>query len=141
MLSERIHTFSSEQLNPPLESRLLIASIFVRQSDTGQNIQDLIDSITSKIGNEIELIEKLNMLISKTLGNSLEQSIKIKFDYETAKNSLRFYSHQDIKKIEEIYIPTEVFGVKYKSDLSQINSVKISFLKSKEKLFGSLIFT
>ncbi len=133
---ERIHTFSSEQLNPPLESQLLIASIFIRQNNNGKNIQDLVDSITAKIGNEFELIEKLNKLISKTLGNSLEQSIKIKFDYEIAKNSLRFYSHQDIKKIEEIYIPSEVSGVKYKSDLSAISQIKISELQPKEILFA-----
>lgn len=133
---ERIHTFSSEQLNPPPESELLIASIFVRQSNTGQNIQDLVDSITAKISSEIELIEKLNTVVSKTLGNSLEQSIKIKFDYEIAENSLRFYSHQDIKKIEEIYIPSEVSGVKYKSDLSAISPVEISKLQFKKVLFA-----
>ena len=134
---ERVHTFSSEQLNPPIESTLLIASIFIRQSNTGQNIQDLIDSITLKISNELELIEKLNTLISKTLGNSLEQSIKIKFDYETAKSSLRFYSYQDIKKIEEIYIPTEVSGVKYKSDLSTITFVNLEALDQKKTLLNS----
>lgn len=132
---ERIHTFSSEQLNPPPESELLIASIYVRQSNTGKNTQDLVDSITAKIGNEFELIEKLNRLVSKTLGNSLEQSIKIKFDYELASNSLKFYSYQNIKKIKEIYIPNEVFGVKYKSDLSSISSVDIASLKSTENLF------
>ncbi len=73
---ERIHTFSSEQLNPPFENQLLIASLFIKQNNSGQSTQDLIDSITAKIKNEFELIEKLNTLVSKTLGNSLEQSIK-----------------------------------------------------------------
>ena len=134
---ERIHTFSSEQLNPPVGSRLLIASIFVSQSNTGKSVQDLVESITMKIGSKFELIEKLNTLVSKTLGNSFEQSIKIKFDYEMAENSLRFYSHQDIKKIEEIDIPTEVSAVKYKSDLSTITSINLESLNKKKSLLNS----
>lgn len=133
---ERIHTFSSEQLNPPDKTELLIASIFVRQDNKGKNIQGIIDNITAKISDDLELIEKLNMVVSKTLGNSLEQSIKINFDYELAKDSLRFYQYQDISKIEEIYIPNDVSGVKFKSDLSSIDSVRIEQLKTKKILFN-----
>ena len=55
---ERIHTFSSEQLNPPAETQVLIASIFIRQHSSGQSIQQLVDSITTKVQSHIDLIEK-----------------------------------------------------------------------------------
>lgn len=135
---ERIHTFSFEQLNPPTGTQVLIASVFVRQNNSGKNIQQLIDNISVKIQDDLELIDKLNSIICRTLGNSLEQSIKIKFDYQIAKDSLQFYKHQDIKKIEKIHVPTEVSEVRYKSDLSAINSTNIAILKPEGVLFSSI---
>jgi hypothetical protein len=134
--SERIHTFSSEQLNPPQGTKLLIASLFVKQSSSGHDIQSLIDSITAKIDADSDLTNKLNTLVSRTLGSTLEQSIKIKFDYDLARDSLQFYHYEDIKKIEKINIPAEVSGVKYKSDLSIINSIDITKVKPKGILFS-----
>ena len=135
---ERIHTFSSDQLHPPVNTQVLIASIFVRQSNNGLNIQKLIDSIITKIQFNIELSDKLNNIVCKTLGNSLEQSIKIKFDFNIAKESLRFYRHQDIKKIEEIHIPKEVTEVRYKSDLTALSPIDINKISKNGQLFGSL---
>lgn len=128
---ERKHTFSGEQLNPPADTQVLIASIFVKQNNSGVNIQQLTDSISEKIDNDFHLTEKLNSIIFKTLGNSLEHSFGIKFDYEIAKQSLYFYKHQDIEKIEYIYIPNNVSDVHYKSDLSNINPLdRASFIDS-----------
>ena len=134
---ERIHTFSSEQLNPPVGTQVLVASIFVRQSNNGQSIQHLVDSITAKVQNDIGLTDKLNNIVCKTLGNSLEQSIKIKFDYTIAKDSLQFYRHQDISKIEEIHIPNQISEVRYRSDLTELNTVKVVEINS-ENLFRSI---
>jgi hypothetical protein len=136
---ERIHTFASEQLNPPTDTSVLIASIFVRQDSSGQSIQQLIESITRKIENQVDLTDKLNTIVFQTLANSLEQSINIKFDYQIAKESLKFYRHQDIVKIEEIHIPNEVSEVRYKSDLSDVNPIKISEIGKDGILFKSLL--
>ena len=133
---ERIHEFSSEQLNPPLGTQALIASLFTRQTNSGKSIQDLMQNVASRIEDDTRLAEKMNIVVSKTLGNSLEQSIKIKFDYEVSKSSLRFYKHQDISKVEKVYIPTEVSGVRYKSDLSSIKPVDLSTLEMKGMLFS-----
>lgn len=135
---ERIHTFSSEQLNPPIGTQVLIASIFINQNNSGKSIQQLIDSISTKIENDIDLLMKLNTIVCKTLGNTLDQSIKIKYDYNLAKESLRFFTHQDVNKIDKINIPNEVTEVKYKSDLSQIEGLKLSKLNFKKQLFNSI---
>ncbi|HMO32735.1 MAG TPA: PD-(D/E)XK motif protein [Lacibacter sp.] len=132
---ERIHTFSSEQLTQPDGTQVLIASIFIRQHTNGQSIQQLVESISKKIQNDTDLTEKLNGIVFRTLGNSLEQSIKIKFDYNIAKDSLRFYRHQDIKKIEKIYIPNEVTDVKFRSDLSFVKEFRIKNIQSSSLLF------
>lgn len=130
---ERKHIFSSEQLNPPIGTQVLIASIFIKQSNVGKSIYDLIDSISSKTNYDNELTDKLNSIVCKTLGSSLEHSLDTKFDYEIAKQSLRFYKHQDIKKIEQINIPNEVTEVKFKSDLTELEPID---LKNKIYNFG-----
>lgn len=136
--SERIHEFSSKQLNPPPGVQVLIASLFTRQVNSGKSIPDLMQNIASRIQGNNSLLEKMNVVVSKTLGNSLEQSIKIKFDYDVSKSSLRFYKHQDISKVEKIHIPTEVSGVRYKSDLSSIQSADLSTFKMKGLLFTGI---
>ena len=120
---ERKHIFSAEQLNPPSDTQVLIASVFLKQHNSGNNIQYLIDRISEKIDYDFDTVEKLNIIVFRTLGSSLEYSIGVKFDYDIAQQSLRFYRHQDIDKIEVFNIPNNVTEVKYKSDLSHIKPV------------------
>jgi hypothetical protein len=133
---ERIHTFAAEQLNPPTDKQVLIASLFVKQTTHGHSISQLANSIQHKVADN-DLTEKLFTLISKTLGNTVEQSIKIKFDFDLAKNSIRFYKHQDIHKIEKINIPNKVSEVRYKSDLTELKSINPNDI-SNERLFDAI---
>lgn len=131
---ERIHVFSAEQLNPTNESQVIIASIFTKQVSNGLNILDLITKIDNRI-TESEQKEKIYRIVSKTLGNTFEQTTKIKYDYDLAKKSLRFYRHQDISKVERINIPDRVSDVKFKSDLTNINPIDITKLLTDGQLF------
>jgi hypothetical protein len=135
---ERKHIFSAEQLNPPSDSQVLIASIFLKQHNSGMNIQQLLESISKKVNYDFETADKLNSIVFRTLGSSLEHSIGIKFDYAIALQSLQFYRHQDIDKIEEIHIGNNVSEVKYKSDLTKISPVEVEKLKDKQILFNAL---
>lgn len=135
---ERKHIFSAEQLNPPSDSQVLIASVFLKQHNSGMNIQQLLESISKKVNYDFETADKLNSIVFRTLGSSLEHSIGIKFDYVIALQSLQFYRHQDIDKIEEIHIGNNVSEVKYKSDLTKISPVEVGKLKDKQILFNAL---
>ncbi|HMV08074.1 MAG TPA: PD-(D/E)XK motif protein [Cyclobacteriaceae bacterium] len=136
---ERSHVFSSEQLNPPEETQVLIASIFVRQQGKGCSIQQLIDNISEKISENFIAMEKLNSVVCATLANTLEYSLTMSFDYDLAKQSLKFYRHQDIDKIELINIPDKVSEVCYRSDMSSIQAAKIEDLTDADsKLFLAL---
>ncbi|PKL85434.1 MAG: hypothetical protein CVV22_07695 [Ignavibacteriae bacterium HGW-Ignavibacteriae-1] len=134
---ERVHIFTSEQLNPPNDKQVMIASIFTKQTSNGRSITDLMESIQMKLLDKT-LMDKLYSVVAKTLGNTVEQSIRIKYDYGLANSSLRFYRHQDISKIEKLYIPDRVSEVKYKSDLTSTNSVNLETLNDKQKLFKAL---
>ena len=134
---ERIHIFSSEQLNPPDENQVIIASLYTKQKNTGTSINDLIKSIIKR-NNNSKNSEKLFEIVSKTLGNTIEQSIKIKFDYHIAENSLKFYKHQDVSKIEEVNIPSKVSEVRYKSDLTKIKDIIPKTMSRNIGLFDSI---
>jgi hypothetical protein len=123
---ERKHVFSAEQLNPPPDTKVLIASIFTKQHSAGLSVQQLIDRIRIRINDDDSLVEKINNLVCQTLGNTIEQSIDVKFDYEIAKESLRFYRCQDICKIESIHIPNDVNEVRFKSDLTNVPQCELT---------------
>lgn len=132
---ERLHVFTAEQLNPTNHSQVIIASIFTKQVSNGLNVLNLLDKIDIRITDN-ELKEKIYRIVSKTLGNTFEQTTKIKYDYDLAKNSLRFYRHQDISKVERVNIPQRVSEVKFKSDLTNINTVDITKLLTQGQLFN-----
>lgn len=131
---ERVHIFTALQLNPSNDTQVIIASIFTKQVSNGLNILDLLDKIDKRIV-EIELKEKIFRIVSKTLGNTFEQTTRIKYDYDLAKNSLRFYRHQDISKVERINIPERVSEVKFKSDLTNIKPIDLKKLFNTGQLF------
>jgi hypothetical protein len=138
---ERLHYFSSEQLNPPKESQVIVASIFLKLDNSGLSIKQIIDKIINRIQDDTPLVERLNKIVCITLGNSLEQSLNIKYDYNVAIDSIKYYHNDDVKKIEAIYIPSEVSEVRFKSDLSQINNIDISQLQNPGFLFKALYFS
>ena len=55
--------------------------------------------------------------------------------YNKHGNSLRFYRHQDIHKIEKIHIPNRVSEVRYKSDLTDTKAIEISSINTNGSLF------
>jgi hypothetical protein len=134
---ERVHIFTAEQLNPTDESQIIIASIFTKQVSNGLNVLDLLNKIDSRVLDD-ELKEKVYKIVSKTLGNTFEQTTKIKYDYDIAKNSLRFYKHQDISKVERINIPERVSEVKFKSDLTNISPINLTIFENDKTLFQSI---
>ena len=85
-----------------------------------------------------ELKEKIYRIVSKTLGNTFEQTTKIKYDYDLAKNSLRFYRHQDISKVERVNIPERVSEVKFKSDLTNIKPTDLTKISTNGQLFKDI---
>lgn len=134
----RIHAFSLGQLNPPPDNRVLIASIFTRSTVNGKSLIDLVDMINEKIGGDVNLISKVYALVAKILGNTLEDSLEIRYDIQIAADSLRFYKYQDIKKIDPKNIPIEVTDLKYRSDLSDIHFVNPSIVNKDSVLFSAL---
>lgn len=133
----RFHNFSLDQLHSPTDTRTIIASIFVRQASTGKSIATLSSEISARL-TDVELTEKLQLQVALTLGNTISDSMKLKFDYEFAKDSLRFYKAEDIPKITIESIPNFVSDVRFKSDLTDIVSIYPSEIAGNCGLFSSI---
>ncbi len=126
MNEQRIHRFSNAQLNPLGDSRLLVASVIVRESAKDQNglsVFDLYDSIAKKITSDSVRMHVYEV-IADTLGNEYNNGRKKYFDYSEACDSLAFYEHPDIPKIDPDAIPELVTEVKFSSNLSHLSDVR-----------------
>jgi len=120
----RVHHFSIEQLLPPSECELFVASVFVDIIAGGKTVADLLEDLIERLNGDSDLIEKLNFVTYSTLGSSIDRISSIGYDYELAKDSLKFYSSNTIPKIE--HIPDNVTEVRFKSSLENIEPVKRS---------------
>lgn len=132
---DRIHCFSLEQLNPNVDSNLVVVSIIVLATGLGQNIFDLIDSIKQKV-TDLNIILKLEQVVYQTLGPNIEDAKNIKYDYTMANDTYAVYDYKDIPSINKEIIPTEVVSVNFKTRLKTTTSVNKNSIKS--KLINSL---
>lgn len=137
---ERLHRFSLDQLNPSVNSQLLIASTIVREcgkSDTGLSIFDLYYKILERVSdNELRL--HCYTIIAETLGDNLQKAKHVYFDYTEAADSLEYYNYLDVPKIEKEHIPNSVTEVKFMSNLSYVNPIVKG--ENNELISGSELF-
>lgn len=138
---ERKHRFSLDQLNPSPSSKLLIASVIVRESaqdENGLSINDLYDKLCSRISN-IDIRMHIYTVILNTLGEEYEKASSLYFDYVSGKDSLLYFESEDVPKIDKSLIPKFVTGVKFDSNLSYIDDVVKKGIKfDSESLFESI---
>lgn len=141
---ERLHRFSLDQLNPSLNSQLLIASTVVREcahSETGISVFELYNRIISRVSdNDLRL--HCYTIIAETLGDSLPKAKKLFFDHVEASDSLAYFSSLSVPKIDKASVPNDVTDVKFMSNLTHIQpltrAVNIGLIESSE-LFNSAI--
>lgn len=134
---KRVHKFSFDQLNPNINSSLLIASVFVIETGQGKTIFDLRDSICKKISS-LELQYRLNEILIQTLGRDFEKVNDISFDYQLAIDTLKFYNFQDIPIIAIENIPRALSNIHFDCDLSTVRTIDKNFDTNGRNLFKSL---
>ena len=131
----RIHRFSAEQLLPNKSSKLLIASTIAIETGIGSSIYDLVSRIEDRV-KDSSLVLELRIKIALILGSSLEQASEIYFDYTQAVDSLSFFHSDDIPKIADKHIPSQIQRVSYDCDLTGISPAKLD--ESVVTLFAAL---
>jgi len=133
--TDRVHTFSIEQLNPNQGSQLAIASVIVISSGLGVTVFDLIDMISLKVKDIVNML-KVKEIVYTTLGIHTEESRKMKYDFSMAQNSYQLYDYKKIPSIPIESIPIEVNNVHFSSCIKDVTPVDYS--TSDSKLLKSL---
>ena len=123
---ERVHHFSIDQLLPTTNSRLIIASTFVRESGQGFGglcVNDLYKKICTRVLNADSRF-KLQMVIAETIGRDYSKLNSEFFDYTSAKDTLAFYESENVPRISREQVPSAVTKVEFDSNLSGVLDIK-----------------
>jgi hypothetical protein len=123
--SRRVHSFSIEQLHPSANSKLIIVSVFTIETGMGKSIFDLVDSIGKRI-TDLNLLTRINTIIAQTIGKDFEKAFNIFFDYQHAIDTVGFYEAESIPSIKISSVPIGVLNVRFDSDLTDIQAIKIN---------------
>lgn len=122
---ERIHKFSLDQLNPSPNSRLLIASVIVRESGKaadGLSVRDLYERILARI-TDLNSRIRLYTVIAETAGSGIAALDKVYYDYTSALDSLKFYDYHKVPCISKANVPSLVSDVRFASNLNGLIDV------------------
>jgi hypothetical protein len=142
--TERNHHFSLEQLSPTKNSKLLIASIIVRESGKGaggKTISDLRDMICQRV-KSADYTYKVYNVISNTLGKDVVRANDTSFDYVGAIDTLRYYDSRDVPGSGQHNDEPNVSGINFNSNFTgapDINDEVSQFDAKDSPLFKSLI--
>ena len=114
--NKREHEFSLDQLANSRTKDLLIISIMTIETDFGASVQDLYSSIIKEL-NYSEKNEFTDKLFENA-GNEIEQYTR-KFDYNHAKNRIRYYDPSHIPSINPDMIDLNISNVRFVSNLEK----------------------
>jgi hypothetical protein len=125
---QRVHFFSQHQLSNLSYEDLFIMSVQLKEIDETLSIRDLYLQILSKISGR-ETKDKFNKVFFEYAGDTDLDDYR--FSLSIANNTVKFLNASDIPSIIDEAIPTEVSGLRYKSDCSKVDPIefnKISLL-------------
>jgi len=133
--SLRRHHFSLEQLVPPNDLDVLIASVRVERSSGGSSVMDLIDSIRTRIASVPKLALELERVAASTLGSGWRNGHLDQFDPHVADSSLRLMAASSVPRVSS-NLPPEVSEVNFVVDLAGVPQCSSASLTG--DLFGGL---
>ena len=113
----RLHHFTLEQLRPIGPVRVLIASVVTDRSQGGTSLNDLVDSIRTRVADPDHLI-RLDSVVAQTLGQDWRAMQQTRFDLQQAIQSSRFIDGATIPSVP-VPVPPEVSAVHFRVDLTQ----------------------
>ena len=106
----RRHHFSHEQLHPPTDIELWIASVFVERSTAGTDCLELLRRMQSRLSGDA--VFEVESKVMKTLGSDYTKAHEFKFDDELARDSLSFVPVESIPRIPD-ELPNAISEVRY----------------------------
>ena len=129
------HNFSMGQLNPPRHIEVVVPSIEVRNSVGGKSVEDLIADLSLQLG--LPQQRKVWGIAVSTLGTDWLRTAPMRFDFEHAKETLKFFDARDIPRINPSHCPPEVSDVHFTSELSKVRSLSFEDLRARGRLIAA----
>jgi hypothetical protein len=134
---QRAHYFSLLQLQPPVSTMLIVASMFVERAGGGLSMRSLCDEIRLKLIGTPQLLVHFDAVFYATLGAGWPDAMEEAFDAELATESLQFFHALDIPMVAGP-IPVEVSQVRFNSDLSNVSPYAHVLLGRAGGLFAAI---
>jgi hypothetical protein len=134
----RRHHFSLEQLSPPRDATVLVASVLVERAGGGISIAELVDRVRSRLTNQPDLLLQVERIVALTLGENWRAALEDRFDREFATSMLAYFDATTVPSIRAT-IPPEVSGVSFTSDLSQTPGIDIKSYRAMGGLFKAAL--
>lgn len=134
----RQHYFSLEQLHPPANATVLVASLFVERAGAGVSLGELIDEARSRVSGNPNLVFHIDKTVALVLGESWRSAMEERFDRELAQESLAFFEAESIPTVSP-ELPLGVTEVRFKSDLTGQSNADITRLRAAQGLFRAVL--
>jgi hypothetical protein len=135
---ERKHHFTFDQLHPPRDTQVLVASLFVERAGAGTTLGQLLDSIRSRLAPRPDLVLRIEQVVAASLGTSWRNALDQRFDNELARDSLAFFEAHQIPSVDPP-LPRNVSEVRFVSDFADISPVAFKTLLATEGIFRATV--
>jgi hypothetical protein len=117
----RSHDFSLDQIRPIPDLFKFVASVNLQEVHDGISLIDLLNSLFAKIKSP-DLINKIWDTVFDTLGEGYIRSDLKKFDYSTAKKSLKFFNAKNIPS-PDFNLPYGVSSVRFTVNIDSVEAL------------------
>ena len=135
--NQRTHRFSAEQVHPGEGFSTVIASLMTTRNAGGVSLLELLDDVQKHLASEPELALHIDSVVSATLGDRLARSLQERFDYDRARETLRFYLSENVPSVSFPF-PAEVSAVRFTADLSDAEQASAEELRQRHGFFATL---
>lgn len=130
----RRHQFSLEQLQPPADSRLIVASVVTKPSPRGLSVDDLRTRLVSRI-NDPQLAFRIDQTIASTLGDRWKETTSHRYAADLASESLAFFDSEVVPRVDP-RLPPEVSQVRFAVELDALPTIDASAFPGLGRLSG-----
>jgi len=136
----RSHAFSADQLRVPRGTRGIVASLVCQKSAGGVSIGDLWDIVREGVASDPSLTLRVDEVVAETLGDAWKHALSVRYDWQTARDSLRLYRMESIPSIGS-ESPPEVSDIRFRVDLSHVEPCSSEELEMDGGLFAVMLPT
>lgn len=135
---KRCHHFSFEQVYPPSDISVLIASLFVEPTTNGTTLGELWDKARVLAGSNSDLGIKIENVCINALGSTWYSALERAYDAKLAKQSLSFFDVHKIPRVSKDQ-PNGVSDIRFCSDVNLSTPIESISSFTIDSLFGACL--